>query len=175
MKKVIKHNQTKTFIILFAIFSSVLLFSCKNNSTANSKKDTINSNPIIGKTFKLDGLEIAEKDLPRQQITYYDKPDVMDWSWDQADKACKALGDGWRLPTKWELNRMYINADKIGSFNFDKWYWSSTYYIESETRSMVWTQSFSTGIQQPMYKGAAVLGLPARAVRDLNPKETNNK
>ena len=40
-------------------------------------------------------------------------------------KACAALGGGWRLPTKDELNILYENKDKIGGFASNN-YWSST-------------------------------------------------
>ncbi len=35
-------------------------------------------------------------------------------NWDDAKEACENLGDGWRLPTKDELNILYKNKDKIG-------------------------------------------------------------
>ena len=45
--------------------------------------------------------------------------------WNDAVNACADLGNGWRLPTKYELNLMYLNKGKIGGFaNLD--YWSST-------------------------------------------------
>ena len=192
MKKVMKHNQKHTLTIILAIIFSTLLFSCENNASTNPKKDnvnpnkdTINSNPIIGKTFKIDDLEIAEKDLPHKPPRYNDGGVEDDLNWDEAKKACAALGDGWRLPTKWELNRMYINADKIGSFNFndDKfynnrhyWYWSSTSFIDAidGRRIMAWLQNFNTGIQQPGNTESFISlfednrgGHHARAVRNL--------
>ena len=47
--------------------------------------------------------------------------------WDDAMKACADLGDGWRLPTKDELNTLYQNKDKIGGFA-NSGYWSCTEY-----------------------------------------------
>ena len=32
-------------------------------------------------------------------------------NWHDANKACNALGKGWRLPTKDELNTLYQNKD----------------------------------------------------------------
>ena len=37
-------------------------------------------------------------------------------NWEDAKKACADLGDGWRLPTKDELNILYENKAKIGGF-----------------------------------------------------------
>jgi hypothetical protein len=46
--------------------------------------------------------------------------------WDQAVSACKNLGDGWRLPTKLELQLMHKELYLSGTGNFNHyWYWSS--------------------------------------------------
>jgi hypothetical protein len=74
------------------------------------------SNSIIGKTIKIDNLELAEKDFPNKM------------NWDDAKKACESLGNGWRLPSKSELKKIFkiiYNKTNNGSF-FDGYYWSST-------------------------------------------------
>jgi hypothetical protein len=38
------------------------------------------------------------------------------------------LGDGWRLPTEDELNFIYKNKDKIGSFS-NSHFWSNTVMV----------------------------------------------
>ena len=88
------------------------------------------SNPIIGNTYKIENIEVAEKDFPNTM------------NWEDAKKACENLGRGWRLPTKDELNTLYINKDKIGGFaNYA--YWSST-----ETNAIyAWLQGFYDGNQ----------------------------
>jgi len=45
--------------------------------------------------------------------------------WDDATTACEALGDGWRLPTKDEMDVLYLNKNSIDGFASDI-YWSST-------------------------------------------------
>jgi hypothetical protein len=80
---------------------------------------------IIGKPVKIGNLLVAE----------YDFPEVMNW--DDAKKSCRALGNGWRLPTKTELNILYKNREKIGGFR-DDIYWSSTEYDNSN----LWFQRF---------------------------------
>ena len=52
--------------------------------------------------------------------------------------------DDWYLPSKYELELMYINLHKKGLGNFAAdWYWSSTEYDNNEA----WAQSFSDGYQ----------------------------
>ena len=59
-------------------------------------------------------IEIAENDL-----------DAM--SWEDADNACKALGEGWRLPTTLELDTICKEIHKKGEGNFSSNnYWSGT-------------------------------------------------
>ena len=57
-------------------------------------------------------LEVMTKDLGKMNF-------------EEAQKACKELGDGWRLPTKKEFTILCENKDKIGGFE-TSWYWSST-------------------------------------------------
>ena len=67
----------------------------------------------IGKTIKIGILEIAEYDFPKKM------------NWYDAKQACANLGEDWRLPTRYELNYIYINQVVIGVFVLDD-YWSST-------------------------------------------------
>ena len=60
---------------------------------------------IIGKSIKITNLKIAQYDFPEKL------------NWDDANKECNALGDGWRLPTEDELNFINKNKDKIGNFS----------------------------------------------------------
>jgi hypothetical protein len=59
---------------------------------------------VIKKTYNLNGLEIAQFDF-LNPMTY-----------DEAVKACSKLGDGWRLPTKEEMEKIYENKDMLGGF-----------------------------------------------------------
>ena len=81
---------------------------------------------IIGTTYKLDSIEIAQYDLPTE-VTWYN-----------AKRECKELGKGWRLPTKDELDKMYNNKDLIGNF-VNTNYWSSTEY----NSDYAWMQVFT--------------------------------
>ena len=81
---------------------------------------------IIGTTYTLDSIEIAQYDLPTE-VTWYN-----------AKRECKELGKGWRLPTKDELDKMYNNKDLIGNF-VNTNYWSSTEY----SSNYAWMQVFT--------------------------------
>ena len=80
------------------------------------------------------------------------------FNWTEAKKACKDLGEGWRLPTKEELNEIYKNRD--GGFA-DSNYWSST---EADNGN-AWFQYFDSGNQ--FYGGKDFYNFSVRAVRAL--------
>jgi len=84
-------------------------------------------------TFEFEGetIEVAKKDFPNE----------MDW--DDAMTACKNLGNGWRLPSKEELEAMYEQLHKQGKGNFrtDHFYWSSSGY----NAYFAWDFSFEGG------------------------------
>ena len=50
--------------------------------------------------------------------------------------------DDWYLPSKDELNKLYLNKDAIGGF-VNATYWSST----QSSSTLAWFQIFSTGTQ----------------------------
>jgi hypothetical protein len=104
-------------------------------------------------TIKIGKLEVMTKNLGE-----------MTWeqmTWEDAMKACADLGDGWRLPTKKELNILYKNKDKIGGFA-SGYYWSSTEFDANYI--YVWGQNFYGGSQYDYGKSNSAY---ARAVRTL--------
>ena len=110
---------------------------------------------IIGVPIKLSNIEVAQ----------FDFPSCMNRS--KAIIACRELGDGWELPTKIQLDSLYINKKLIGGFKNDV-YWS---YSLNDEYAMGWNQNFSNG--DLGYSEIEVLGY-VRAVRELNlnkPKE----
>ena len=96
---------------------------------------------VIKKTYNLNGLEIAQFDF-LDPMTY-----------DESVRACSKLGEGWRLPTKEEMEEIYENKDMLGGFispiyvsdnskfstDNNVYYWSSSSY-ESE---YVWVIGFT--------------------------------
>jgi hypothetical protein len=61
--------------------------------------------------------------------------------WQESVEACQKLEGDWRLPTRSELNLLFINRDN--SFSFTNSYWSST-TGDDET---IWVQQFFYGSQ----------------------------
>ena len=76
----------------------------KKNLELEAKLKAIEAETPQFKTIKIGNLEVMTEDLGGK----------MDW--DEAMKACADLDEGWRLPTKDELNILYENKDKIGGF-----------------------------------------------------------
>ena len=105
-----------------------------------------NSSAIIGKPKAIGKILVAEHDFVKKMF------------WNEATDSCKALGDGWRLPTKDELNEMYLNKIQLKGFA-KAIYWSGT-KVNDEN---VWTQYFGDG-----YLGRTMIGATAlvRAVKD---------
>ena len=103
------------------------------------------SKKIIGNSIKIENLEVAQHDFPNRMTG------------DDAKAACAKLGEGWRLPTKEELNLLYQNKDKIGGFA-DDYYWSST----EDYNGSAWRQAFDNGLQ---YYVNETNGYNVRAVR----------
>ena len=80
-----------------------------------------NTNPasIIGNPIKIGNLLVAQNDFPKEMGS------------NEADKVCKKLGNGWRLPSIDELKLIYKLAQKnnAGNFSMNRYYWSGTIYI----------------------------------------------
>lgn len=137
-------NMKKLFIL------PLLLISCL--SFAQDAKE------IIGKPIKIGKLLVAQYD-----IAYL--------NWADAKNACAKLGPGWRLPTKNELNTMYLNKDTIGSFSYigygtGFYYWSSTLSGPKN----VWIQDFANGSQADFdsyWSSNKVVKWYGRAVKSL--------
>ena len=94
------------------------------------------------------------------EVDQHDLPKAMTWK--EAKQTFADLGDGWRLPTKDELNLMYENKDKIGGYKNNTGYWSSTEYNNYNA----WRQNFYNGKQGYCSKDCAYLNV--RVVRDIN-------
>ena len=88
--------------------------------------------------------------------------DLGQMTWNEAKEACVNLGDGWRLPTKDELNLIYENKDVVGGFA-NSAYWSSTEYGSYTA----WYHDFRNGNQPNYYKNFTYC---VRAVRALTKK-----
>jgi hypothetical protein len=106
-------------------------------------KDFINA--IIGSSIILGKLEVSQYDFPIKM------------NHNDAKKACTDLGEGWRLPTKEELNYLFLNRDGITGFTNNN-YWS----IATNNGSGAWSQNFSNGFQNLIFN---IYTYSIRAVR----------
>lgn len=120
----------------------ILIIICANCQSQTHAKE------IKENTVKLGKMEVMRKDL---------QLDVDNW--DGALSMVKKLKNGWRLPTKKELNILYQNKDNIGGFVTDIQsdlnlpYLSST-VISKATKDLylkVWVQDFVDGSQTEWY------------------------
>ncbi len=140
-------NDEKTKIVGLGIFGKVYL-SEKLNSEITEKIDR-SKPPIIGFPFRIENIEIAENDFP----------EIMNY--DEAVKKCNDLGNGWRLPNKYEWSILYKNKDKIGGFD-NGYYWSSS--IADDGIHDIWLQTFSLRWESNSYKNGTAY---VRAIRSF--------
>ena len=115
-------------LLLVSVLTS--FFSTPSKSSTPISTSNTDYEKIIGKPIKFGNLEVAQYNFPKAM------------KWGEAKKVCEVLGKGWRLPTKFELNTLYQNKDKIGGF-LDEYYWSSTSHSSNEA----WWQYFKDGEQ----------------------------
>ena len=131
-----------------SIFSvlALILFICSCGVTQSSVGDDTSDSP---ETIEIEGLLVMKVDLGKM-------------TWAEAGEACEKMGDGWRLPTKDELNMLYENKSTIGGFVYGD-YWSSTENPNLSTD--VWCQNFKMGMKSISWNKTETHY--ARAVHDL--------
>lgn len=126
----------------------------------NKNNTSVSKTLIIGKSKFIGNLEIAEFDFPEKM------------RFDEAKRACKSLGEGWRLPMIGELNILYQYKDIIGGFlGLD--YWSSTLHFSNP----VYMEAIIFSDERKTYEGEHVLRshlsefqfCSVRAVRNSKP------
>ena len=130
------------------------------------------------KNIVIDGVEytpvIKEDEAMAEPIVLYKTltlhfevyhTDLEEMNWYQAKEACANLGNGWRLPTKDELNLIYENKDMLGGCANNS-YWSST----ENGNDNAWRQFFNNGVQYYYFKDNK---FNVRAVRAITKKQDN--
>ena len=111
-------RNVKNIIIVTLFAASMIMVSCKKEKAQKT----------IPVEIRNGGIVVYEKDGHGLVIT----PEDIGWlDWDSAKVACDSLVlnsySDWHLPTKDEMNDVYINLDKAGSGGFrDGCYWTST-------------------------------------------------
>lgn len=124
---------------------SILCSNCGIPLTQN------NSIIIIGDPIRIGKIEVAQHDFPIK----------MEWS--DAISECRNLGSQWRLPTKEELNKIYLNKTNIVGLK-DYWYWSATEVDEDEA----FDQNFTTASNGSQSMSVKDCKFYVRAVRSLS-------
>ena len=84
---------------------------------------------FIGKPIRFNYVEVAQNDYPKE-LTY-----------DEAIKITKSVGNGWRLPTKEELLKMYEKREFIKGFEWGAHYLSDEVY----GKNLVYEVEFADG------------------------------
>ncbi len=102
------------------------------------------------------GLTRAEDGQPDGHLVLLAEKPEADLPWKQAIKWAGGLGNGSRLPTRWESALLYANLRE--QFDTDAWYWTSTQC----SASRAWFQYFYYGTQLDDSKSVEAR---ARAVR----------
>jgi hypothetical protein len=92
------------FKFIFCLFLFLPLYAISQQSN------------IIGKPYKIGELEIAQNSFKES------------YNWFDAKKACENLGPGWRLPSFYELNFLFLNLYKFRFIGAN--YWSSTDHLD---------------------------------------------
>jgi uncharacterized protein (TIGR02145 family) len=143
-------GESKTLDSSMSIGYSV---RCIKDSESNNLTDkNIIENPTIGKSMKIGNLEIAQNDFPNKM------------NWLDAKSACEKLENGWRLPSREELNLLYKKRATIGNLVADGIYWSST-EVSSDN---VWEVDFGVGGFGDYYVNDKLNNWNVRAVRIIN-------
>ena len=89
-----------------------------------------------------------------------DVKDLGKFTWREAINACKNKGEGWYLPDKSELDKLYQNKDKVGGFATGN-YWSSSEWEAQDYNAFY--QNFTVGYKDNAFKTAS--NFYVRAVR----------
>jgi hypothetical protein len=86
-----------------------------------------------------------DTDVPHGLIAAPSDQTTTKLNWKSANKICDNLElsgySDWYLPSKEELNQLYLNRTVISKFS-NSWYWSST-----KNSIFAWVQNFNSGTQ----------------------------
>ena len=131
-----------------SLLALILIFSIKRANAQSS---------IIGSPIRLGNIEVAQYDFPNRM------------KWNDANRSCLNLGEGWRLPTKDELQILYNNKNQIGNLH-DPYlaYWSSTEIDNSIAWYGVMKDGFTRSTEKFYESGV-------RAIRTISEKVNNSQ
>ena len=128
-------------------------------SCATDSSKAVTRQPVIGERIRggsYAGISRGESGEPDGHIIWLDDIPSGKLNWPDAVKWAKSLGDGARLPTRFESPLLYANLrDQVSP---EDWYWTGTQY----SAISAWSQLFHGGGQ---YYGRKSSEGRARAVR----------
>ena len=128
----------------------------KSSTYKTNFKCDICTNGLLNKTIKTEPTPLIEHTVVEYSTKLEVSPCLGEMNWEDAKRACEALGEGWRLPTIIELSILYSQKSKD-----DKtYYWSSTEY----NATFAFFFSFLDGYANYFRKGNT---LSVRRVRDI--------
>jgi hypothetical protein len=162
---------------LYTFFLLIILFISFNNNIVQATSPTTTLDPwdqVVNDILNPKTTTTTPTTVPSLNNLEIYPNNIGYMTWYEALEAVKLLGNGWRLPTRDELNLMYINKDTIGNFGFD-------YYCTSSVSKdpygseipLVWAQSFGVedGVEglQNQFGTSSIRTYYIRPVRTLEP------
>ena len=102
------------------------------------------------------GIAAAEDDQPDGHIVLLDEVEPVDLPWLKAIKHAKSLGNGARLPTRFESALLYANVRS--RLDTSVWHWTGTQYSDA---GYAWCQYFTTAARSPTSSRAKVESEPS--------------
>lgn len=141
-------NTLKIYLMKYTL--SLLVASFFMSCTSTPPKSNWDYENVLGKTIKVENLEIAEYDFPTET------------HWAEAKNLCSNLGEGWRLPNREELNLIYLNREKIKNLKFEKYWCVSD--DKAQYFGYAYIQDFYSGKPGFQYQSGIAL---ARAVKKI--------
>lgn len=166
----VAQTQALRIKVAYKLENFILAKELFDDYTKNYMKSTPKEqNEELLAIFNLE--EATEKDTNRLLIKInrrkieVAKKDFDEMTWQNAKDTCSRLGSGWRLPSKTELDQMYLQLHKKGKGNFKSaYYWSSTEVYGSYP----WCLTFYDGSAcSRLFSSGKGFTFYVRAVRDL--------
>jgi hypothetical protein len=87
-------------------------------------------------------------------------------TWDQANTLLSQMGNGWRLPDLFEINKLFVSMNSIGGFIDGESYWSSELHKNKDPYYQVFNTDYADSQVPHQYYGWRGEIYRVRAVRD---------
>lgn len=129
-----------------ALLSAIFSGGSDDAPPATAESQHVEAPPAIGEVWPdkggvYAGLARGEEGEPDGHLVLLDAIPDKDMNWHDAVKWADGLGDGARLPTRFESALLYANVrDKLDT---NRWHWTGTQFSESSA----WLQNFYGGTQ----------------------------